>query len=170
MRSTAALATSVGRNYDPSFDWDRLARIRERWPGKMLVKGILCADDAERLAAMGCDAVVVSNHGGRQLDGAVATLEALPSIVRAVKGRVCVLVDGGVRRGVDAVKALALGAEAVMIGRATLFGAVAAGEAGAARALSILRDELVRAMQLSGVTRVRDIGADLLAPPIETKE
>ena len=112
---------------------------------------------------MGVDAVVVSNHGGRQLDGAVAALTALPPIVRAVKGRMSVLVDGGVRRGVDIVKALALGAEGVMLGRATLYGACAAGEAGAARALEILRDELVRSMQLSGVRSVGEIGPDLLA-------
>jgi (S)-mandelate dehydrogenase len=130
----------------------------------MLVKGILRADDAERLAAMGIDAVVVSNHGGRQLDGAVATLDALTPVVRAVKGRMSVLVDGGVRRGVDAVKAVALGAEAVMLGRATLYGACAGGEAGATRAVEILRDELVRAMQLSGVRTVAEIGPDLLAP------
>ncbi len=138
--------------------------MRDRWPGKMLVKGVLRADEAQRLASMGVDAVVVSNHGGRQLDGAVAGLDALPPIVRAVKGKMSVLVDGGVRRGVDAIKAVALGAEAVMLGRATLYGACAAGEAGAARAIQILRDELVRAMQLSGVRSVAEIGPDLLAP------
>jgi (S)-mandelate dehydrogenase len=130
----------------------------------MLVKGTLRADEAERLAAIGVDAVVVSNHGGRQLDGAVAGLDALPPVVRAVKGRMSVLVDGGVRRGVDAIKAVALGAEGVMLGRATLFGAVAAGEAGARRAIEILRDELVRSMQLSGVRSISEIGPDLLAP------
>jgi (S)-mandelate dehydrogenase len=138
--------------------------MRDRWPGKMLVKGTLRADEAERLAAIGVDAVVVSNHGGRQLDGAVAGLDALPPVVRAVKGRMSVLVDGGVRRGVDAIKAVALGAEGVMLGRATLFGAVAAGEAGARRAIEILRDELVRSMQLSGVRSIAEIGPDLLAP------
>ncbi len=163
-KSTAEIASSVGQFWDAGFDWDGLKRMRDRWPGKMLVKGILRADDAERLAGLGVDAVVVSNHGGRQLDGAVAALDALPPIVRAVKGRMSVLVDGGVRRGVDVVKALALGADAVMLGRATLYGVCAAGEAGAARALEILRDELVRAMQLSGVRTVREIGADLLAP------
>lgn len=163
-KSTAEIASSVGQFWDADFDWDGLSRMRDRWPRKMLVKGILRADDAERLAAMGVDAVVVSNHGGRQLDGAVAALDALPAIARAVKGRMSVLMDGGVRRGVDVVKALALGAEAVLLGRATLYGACAAGEAGAARALEILRDELVRAMQLSGVRTVREIGADLLAP------
>ena len=129
----------------------------------MLVKGIMREDDALRLAAMGVDAVVVSNHGGRQLDGAIASLDALPAIVRAAGARMSVLVDGGVRRGVDAIKAVALGAEGVMLGRATLYGACAAGEAGAARALEILRDELVRAMQLSGVRSVAEIGPDLLA-------
>jgi (S)-mandelate dehydrogenase len=138
--------------------------MRDQWPGKMLVKGTLRADEAERLAAIGVDAVVVSNHGGRQLDGAVAGLDALPPVVRAVKGKMSVLVDGGVRRGVDAIKAVALGAEGVMLGRATLFGAVAAGEAGARRAIEILRDELVRSMQLSGVRSIPEIGPDLLAP------
>ena len=161
--NAAEIASSVGRFWDPGFDWDGMKEMRERWPKKMLVKGILRADDAERLASLGVDAVVVSNHGGRQLDGAVAALDALPPIVRAVKGRMSVLVDGGVRRGVDVVKAIALGAEGVMIGRATLYGACAAGEAGAARALEILRDEFVRSMQLSGVRTVREIGADLLA-------
>ena len=159
----AAIASSVGKFWDAGFDWDGLKRIRDRWPRKMLVKGILREDDALRLAAMGVDAVVVSNHGGRQLDGAIASLDALPAIVRAAGSRLSVLVDGGVRRGVDVVKALALGAEAVMLGRATLYGASAAGEAGAARAIEILRDELVRAMQLSGVRSMREIGPELLA-------
>ncbi len=163
-KSTAEIASSVGQFWDADFDWDGLKAMRDRWPRKMLVKGVLRADDAERLAAMGIDAIVVSNHGGRQLDGAVAALDAVPPIVRAVKGKMSVLVDGGVRRGVDAVKAVALGAEAVMLGRATLYGACAAGEAGAARALEILRDELVRAMQLSGVRTVAEIGPDLLGP------
>ncbi len=161
--NVSEIASSVGRFWDAGFNWDGLKEMRDRWPRKMLVKGILRADDAERLAGLGIDAVVVSNHGGRQLDGAVAALDALPPIVRAVKGKTSVLVDGGVRRGVDVVKALALGAESVMLGRATLYGACAAGEAGAVRALDILRDELVRAMQLSGVRSVGEIGPDLLA-------
>ncbi len=162
-KSTAEIASSVGQFWDADFDWDGLKAMRDHWPGRMLVKGVLRADDAARLVSIGVDAVVVSNHGGRQLDGAVAGLDALPPIVRAVKGRMSVLVDGGVRRGVDVVKALALGAEGVMLGRATLYGACAAGEAGAARALHILGDELVRAMQLSGVRSVGEIGPDLLA-------
>ena len=162
-KSTAEIASSVGQFWDADFDWDGLKAMRDRWPGKMLVKGTLRADEAGRLASLGVDAVVVSNHGGRQLDGAVAGRDALPPIVRAVKGKMSVLVDGGVRRGVDAIKAVAQGAEAVMLGRATLYGACAAGEAGASRALEILRDELVRSMQLSGVRSIAEIGPDLLA-------
>ena len=160
---TAAIASSVGRNYDSSFDWDSLRAVRDAWPGKLVVKGIVRADDAARAAALGCDAIVVSNHGGRQLDAGRATLAALPTVVAAVGDRATVLVDGGIRRGADVVKALALGARGVLIGRATLYGACAAGEAGALRALDILRDELVRTMQLCGVRRIDEIGPDLLA-------
>ena len=163
-KSIAEIASSVGQFWDADFDWDGLKAMRDQWKGKMLVKGTLRADEAERLAAIGVDAVVVSNHGGRQLDGAIAGLDALPPIARAVKGKMSVLVDGGVRRGVDAIKAVALGAEGVMLGRATLYGACAAGEAGATRAIEILRDELVRSMQLSGVRAIAEIGPDLLAP------
>ena len=164
-KSAAEIASSVGQYWDADFNWDDLKAMRDRWPGKMLVKGILRAEDAERLASIGVDAVVVSNHGGRQLDGAASGMDALPAVVRAVKGRMSVLVDGGVRRGVDAIKAVALGAEGVMLGRATLYGAVAAGEAGARRAIEILRDELYRSMQLAGVRSIAEIGPDLLATP-----
>ena len=162
-KNATAIASSVGRSYDPAFDWSSLQKIRDNWPRKLIVKGILRLDDAARVAAMGCDALVVSNHGGRQLDGAVATLDALPGVVQAVHGRIPVLLDGGVRRGSDVFKALALGASGVMVGRATLYGAVAAGEPGASRALAILQDELVRTMQLCGARSVAEITADLLA-------
>jgi len=157
------IASSVGEHLDSAFDWDRLKALRDSWPRKLVVKGVLRADDAERMAALGCDAVVVSNHGGRQLDGAVATLDALPEIVRAAGRRTTVLFDSGVRRGADVVKARALGARAVLVGRATLYGVAAGGEAGARRALEILADELVRTMQLCGVTRYEDIGKELIA-------
>jgi len=163
--SVAGLASAVGRNYDPSFDWDRLAQVRDRWPRKLIVKGILRPDDADRLVRLGADAVVVSNHGGRQLDGACATLDALPGVVEAVAGRIPVWLDGGVRRGVDILKARALGAEGVLVGRATLYGAVAGGEPGAHRALQILTEELVRAMKLCGAPRIEDIDETLLARP-----
>ena len=162
-KNATAIASSVGRSYDPAFDWSSLQKIRDNWPRKLIVKGILRPDDAARVAAMGCDALVVSNHGGRQLDGAVATLDALPGVVQAVHGRIPVLLDGGVRRGSDVFKALALGASGVMVGRATLYGAVAAGEPGASRALAILQDELVRTMQLCGARSVAEITPDLLA-------
>jgi (S)-mandelate dehydrogenase len=163
-KSAVAIASSVGRSYDPGFDFERLAQVRERWPRKLIVKGVCRGDDAARLAALGVDAIVVSNHGGRQLDGAVATLDALPEVLQAVAGRLPVLVDGGVRRGGDMAKALALGAQGVLLGRATLFGAVAAGESGARRALEILQDELQRTQKLCGVTRADRFSSELLRP------
>ena len=162
--SASAIASSVGRNYDAGFNWQRLAAVRRLWPRRLIVKGVAHPDDATRLVGLGVDALVVSNHGGRQLDGGAATLQLLPAVVAAVQGRVPVWVDGGVRRGADVVKALALGAQAVLVGRATLYGAVAAGGPGAQRALAILRDEIERTMRLCGVTRVADIGPDLLLP------
>jgi len=157
------IAASVGRELDASFDWDKLDRIRDLWPGKLLLKGVVRADDARRALALGCDGVVVSNHGGRQLDGAVATLDALPEVARAVGEKMTVLLDGGVRRGVDLLKARALGAEAVLTGRATLYGVMAGGEPGAKRAIDILAGEFERTLQLCGVQSAADIGADLVA-------
>jgi (S)-mandelate dehydrogenase len=156
------IATQVGREMDASFDWDDLGRLRELWPGKLLLKGVERPDDAERAAAAGCDGVVVSNHGGRQLDGAAATLDALPAVSQAVGNKMTVLVDGGVRRGVDILKARALGAQAVLTGRATLFGVMAGGEPGARKALEILSGELERAMRLCGVRSVAQIGPQLV--------
>lgn len=157
-----SIASSVGKSYDASFDWEGLARIRDLWPRKLLVKGILHPDDARRAANLGCDGVIVSNHGGRQLDGAIATLDALPAIVAAVGLRMDVLMDGGVRRGSDIVKALALGAKGVMVGRPLLYGVSAGGEIGAARALHILQDEMTRCMRLSGLASVSEIQHSLL--------
>ena len=162
--NATAIASSVGRSYDPAFDWARLAEVRDRWPRKLIVKGVSRGDDAQRLAAMGVDAIVVSNHGGRQLDGAVPSLQALSEVLESVAGRVPVLVDGGIRRGTDIAKALALGAQGVLLGRATLFGAVAAGDAGAQRALDILHDELLRTMRLCGAPTLLQLSADLLRP------
>lgn len=157
------IAASVGREMDASFDWEQLKELRDAWPGKLVLKGVERADDAERAASLGCDGVVVSNHGGRQLDGAQATLDALPAVARAVGSKITVLLDGGVRRGVDILKARALGARAVLTGRATLFGVMAGGEAGAKRAIEILGGEFERALQLCGVRSAQDIGADLVA-------
>ena len=157
------IVTAVGREMDAGLDWEYIKRLRELWPGKLLLKGVERPDDAERAAAVGCDGVVVSNHGGRQLDGASSTLEALPAVASAAGKKLTVLLDGGVRRGVDILKARALGAQAVLTGRATLFGAMAGGEPGARRALEILSTELVRAMQLCGTRSVAEIGPDLLS-------
>jgi (S)-mandelate dehydrogenase len=157
------IATAVGREMDAALDWEAIKRIRELWPRKLLLKGVERPEDAERAAAVGCDGVVVSNHGGRQLDGAVSTLDALPHVARAVGSKITVLLDGGVRRGVDILKARALGAQGVLTGRATLFGVQAGGEAGAKRALEILASELERSMKLCGVRAVAEIGPELLA-------
>ena len=156
------IAAIIGRDLDAGFDDAKLTRLRERWPKKLVVKGIQRGDDAERAVAAGADAIVVSNHGGRQLDGARAALDALPEIVQAVGSRVPVLLDSGVRRGSDIVKARLLGAQAAMVGRATLYGASAAGEAGAERALAILTDELQRTMQLCGARSLAELTVDLL--------
>jgi (S)-mandelate dehydrogenase len=156
------IVTAVGREMDAGLDWEYIKQLRDQWPGKLLLKGVERPDDAERAVAVGCDGVVVSNHGGRQLDGATATLDALPNISRAVGTKLTVLLDGGVRRGVDILKGRALGAQAVLTGRATLFGAMAGGEAGAKRALEILSSELVRAMQLCGVRSAAEITSELI--------
>src|SRR2546425_2481672 len=156
------IATAVGREMDASFDWEYLKRLRELWPRKLLLKGVERPDDAERALAIGCDGVVVSNHGGRQLDGAAPSLEALPAVVRAVGSKMTVLLDGGVRRGVDILKARALGAQAVLTGRATLFGVIAGGEAGARRAPGNPSGRPRRSMKLCGARSVAEIGPELI--------
>jgi (S)-mandelate dehydrogenase len=148
-----------------ALDWSDIAWLRTIWPHKLLVKGILVAGDARLALANGADGVVVSNHGGRQLDGARAAIDALPEIVEAVGGKMAVLFDSGVRRGADIVKALALGSDFVFFGRATLYGASVGGEAGVTRALEILRSETDRVMALIGCGRVADLGRDYLERP-----
>lgn len=145
-----------------NLDWDEVARLRERWRGKFVLKGILRPDDAERAAALGADAIVVSNHGGRGLDCAVASIDALPAIVEAVGGRVEIILDSGVRRGSDVVKAVAMGASGVLAGRAALYGLGAAGEDGVVRALELLKVETSRTMAMLGARNVSEIGPDLL--------
>lgn len=160
--SASSIAASVGREIDASLNEADVVRYRELWKGKLLVKGVERADDAERLVSLGVDGIWVSNHGGRQLDGAAATLDALPGIVAAVGGKVPVIVDSGVRRGADVLKARALGAQAVAVGRAMFYGTAAGGEAGARRALTILTDELERSMRLCGVPSIGEVGRSLL--------
>jgi L-lactate dehydrogenase (cytochrome)/(S)-mandelate dehydrogenase len=148
----------------PDLVWDDVARMRERWDGKFLVKGILDPDDAAKAVAIGADGIVVSNHGGRQLDGAQATLDALPAIVDRVGGRTAILLDGGVRRGADIVKAMCLGADAVMVGRPCLYGLAVGGQRGVERVLDILRTEMETTMLLMGVGDVRELGREWLLP------
>jgi L-lactate dehydrogenase (cytochrome) len=150
------------RNFDPTVGWKDLDWVRERWSGPMVVKGILDADDARAAVAAGADGIVVSNHGGRQLDGVPSAARALPPIVDAVGGRTAVLADGGVRSGLDVLRMLALGARAVLIGRAWAYALGARGEAGVAHVLELIAQELKVAMTLTGCTRVADAGPHLL--------
>jgi isopentenyl diphosphate isomerase/L-lactate dehydrogenase-like FMN-dependent dehydrogenase len=150
---------------DPSVSWGELAWFRSLWPGPLLLKGILDVEDARRAADQGVDGLVVSNHGGRQLDHAPASLDVLPRIVDAVGQRMEILFDGGIRRGTDVAKALALGARAVMVGRPHLYGLATAGQAGVAGVLELLRDELDRALALLGVPRAADLGRTLVRRP-----
>ena len=147
--------------------WDDLRWIREAWQGRIVVKGVHTADDARRAVDGGADAVVVSNHGGRQLDGVAATIRVLPEIVSAVGDRVEVLLDGGIRRGSDVVKALCLGARAVLIGRAHAYGLAAGGGAGVTRAIDILRDDIVRTLTLLGVASTKALDRSLVDIPAE---
>jgi (S)-mandelate dehydrogenase len=145
-----------------SLSWADLQAMRKVWPHKLIVKGMLSAQDAAKAVDYGADGIVVSNHGGRNLDGAISSIEALPEIADAIGKRAAVLVDSGFRRGTDVVKALALGAHAVQIGRATLYGIAAAGEPGARRALEIFREEIGRVMALLGVNTVAELGPEYL--------
>ena len=142
--------------------WDDFRWIREAWGGPMLIKGIHAPDDARRAMDAGADGVIVSNHGGRQLDGVPASLRMLPPVLKAVDGRIEVLMDGGIRRGSDIVKALCLGAKAVLVGRAYAYGLAAAGHPGVARAIDILRTDMIRTMKLLGCPSVRELGRDFL--------
>jgi len=138
-------------------DWDGVRKLRDRWPGKFVLKGILHPEDAERALAMGADGIVVSNHGGRAFDCSMASMEALPAIVDAVGGRMTVFLDSGVRRGSDVVKAVASGADAVLAGRAPLYGLAAYGEPGVARALELLRAETARTMAMLGARSIAEV-------------
>ncbi|MCA3225780.1 MAG: alpha-hydroxy-acid oxidizing protein, partial [Burkholderiales bacterium] len=163
--AVAHLAGRMAGMLDPGMGWADLQALRRHWSGPLLVKGLLHPDDAARAVAEGVDGLVVSNHGGRQLDGAQASLHALPAVVQAVAGRVPVLLDGGIRRGSDVFKALALGAAAVLVGRPALWGLAVAGQDGVARVLELLDDELDRTMGLAGVARASDIVAAGLVVP-----
>lgn len=150
-------------NFDPTVTWDDLAWVRERWKGPLIIKGVLDADDARRVADLGADGLVVSNHGGRQLDGVLSSTRALPPIADAVEGRLTILADGGIRSGLDVVRMLALGADGVLIGRAWAYALAARGEAGVSHVLNLMAAEMKVAMALTGVTRVDQLDRSALA-------
>ncbi len=160
-------ALPMGRSMalNDSLTWNDLRELRRLWPHRLMAKGVLTAEDAKLAADCGVDAVIVSNHGGRVVDGTRAPIEVLPEVVEAVGKRVEVIVDSGFRRGSDIVKALALGARAVFIGRATLYGTAAGGQSGAARAIALLREEIDRTLALLGCTDVSGIASDCLVHP-----
>jgi L-lactate dehydrogenase (cytochrome) len=160
----SSLAAWTNGQFDPTLSWDDVKWIKERWGGKLILKGILDPEDAEKAVGTGADALIVSNHGGRQLDGAKSSIAALPAIASAVGDRIEVLMDGGVRSGQDVIKALALGAKGVFIGRAFLYGLGAMGEAGVAACLDIIRKELDVTMALCGLRNIRDVGRNILEP------
>lgn len=157
------IAGQLGARLDPGMSWKDVDALRAIWRGPLVLKGVLSPAEAREAAERGVDGVIVSNHGGRQLDGAIASLDALPRIAEAVGGRIPVLLDGGVRRGADVVKALALGAAACLIARPQLWGLAMGGEAGVAHVLEIFRREIDRTMGLCGVTRVAEINSSLLS-------
>ena len=161
----SSLSTWTAEAFDPALNWDRIAQFKEWWGGKVIVKGIMDPEDARRAADIGADAIVVSNHGGRQLDGAVSSIRMLPSIVEAVGKDVEVHLDSGIRSGQDVLKALALGAKATYIGRAYTYGLGAMGQAGVTKALEVIHKELDITMALCGETDVKNLGPHNLYIP-----
>lgn len=155
----------LGANFDPSISWKDLEWIRAFWTGPMVIKGILDAEDARDAVRFGADGIVVSNHGGRQLDGVLSTARALPAIAEAVAGELKILVDSGVRSGLDVVRMLALGADAVLLGRAFVYALAVHGQAGVATLLDLVAQEMRVAMTLTGARCIADIGRDSLVPP-----
>jgi len=162
MDDVTSLAQWTNQQFDPALNWKDVEWIKKVWPGKLIIKGILDVEDAKTAAKLGADAIVVSNHGGRQLDGAPSSISALPAIAQAVGSDTEVLFDGGIRTGSDMLRALALGARACLIGRAYIYGLGAGGKAGVAKAIDILKKELSVAMALTGTTRVSEIGHQVL--------
>jgi L-lactate dehydrogenase (cytochrome) len=153
----------LAANFDPGISWTDLQWIRDAWQGPMIIKGILDAQDAKEALAFGADGIVVSNHGGRQLDGALSTAAALPAIVEAVRGDLTIFADSGVRTGLDVIRLLAMGADGVLLGRAFVYALATAGEAGVRNLLSLIEKDMRTTMVLTGVKSVADIGPDILA-------
>ncbi len=163
MENVTSLAQWTASQFDPTLNWKDVDWVRSLWPGKLILKGILDVDDAKTAAKTGASALIVSNHGGRQLDGAPSSISALPHIAQAVGGDIEVMFDGGIRSGQDVLRALALGARACMIGRSYIYGLGAAGEQGVARAIEIIKTELEVSMALTGSKRVREIDRGIVA-------
>ena len=161
----ASLMSWTNEQFDPALDWDKIKAIREQWDGPVILKGILDPEDAKAALNVGADAIVVSNHGGRQLDGALSSIRALPAILDAVGDRIEVHVDSGVRSGQDILKAVALGAKGAWVGRAWVYGLGAMGQAGVTKALEILHKELDTSMALCGRRRVEELDRDVLLVP-----
>lgn len=161
----ANLGAWTAEQFDPSLDWGKIAKIKEEWGGPVILKGILDAEDAKMALSVGADAIVVSNHGGRQLDGAMSSIKALPSILDAVGDQVEVHLDSGIRSGQDVLKALAMGAKGTYIGRAFVYGLGAMGEAGVTKALEVIHKELDISMALCGRRRVEELDKDILLIP-----
>ncbi|MGY2048313.1 alpha-hydroxy acid oxidase [Methylobacterium sp. JK268] len=159
----SSLSSWTAEQFDPTLNWDDVKRIQDRWGGPLILKGILDPEDAELAARSGAQALIVSNHGGRQLDGAMSSIAALPAIAQAVGDRIEVLMDGGIRSGQDVIKALALGAKGVFIGRAFLYGLGAGGEAGVTQCLDIIRKELDTTMAMCGLRDIKAVTGDILA-------
>ncbi|MFC3149092.1 L-lactate dehydrogenase [Piscinibacterium candidicorallinum] len=160
----SSLSAWTAEQFDPKLSWDDVKWIQDRWGGKLIIKGILDAEDAERAVQTGADAIIVSNHGGRQLDGARSSIEVLPEIVRAVGDKIEVHIDGGIRSGQDVLRAWALGARGTYIGRAFLYGLGAMGEAGVTKALEIIRKELDVTMAFTGHRLLTDVDKRILVP------
>lgn len=161
----SSLSSWTAEQFDLKLNWDTIAKLKEKWGGKLVLKGILDAEDAQKAVDLGCDAIIVSNHGGRQLDGALSAIRILPSIVAAVGDKVEVWMDSGIRSGQDVLKARALGAHGVMIGRAYIYGLGAMGEAGVTKALEIIHNEMDLTMALCGKRDIADVNRDILLVP-----
>jgi len=159
---TSSLADWTASQFDPTLSWEDIAEIRKMWGGKIIIKGILDAEDAKAAVNIGADAIIVSNHGGRQLDGAISAIAALPQIVDAVGDKTEVWMDSGIRTGQDILRCIALGAKGVMIGRSFIYGLGAGGQAGVTKALEILHKELDLTMALCGHRNLRDVDSDIL--------
>ena len=165
VKDTSSLSSWTAEQFDPALDWDKITKLKEAWGGKVILKGILDAEDAKMALRVGADAIIVSNHGGRQLDGALSSIRALPSILEAVGDKIEVHFDGGIRSGQDVLKALSLGAKGTYIGRAFTYGLGAMGEAGVTQALNVIQKELETTMALCGHTQIDDLSRENLLIP-----